>query len=111
MDGEFSQLLFRWGEGDESAFAELMPVVYGELRRLAMAALEQRQQGRQAILEPTTLVHEAWLRLVGQRPSLRCGGAILWTRSQADSGRAGGPLAPQASGEARWVLNGCFIRK
>jgi len=46
-----------------------MPIVYGELRRLGVAALRQ-QQRRQAVLEPSTLVHEAWLRLVRQRPSL-----------------------------------------
>ena len=69
MDGEVSQLLLRWGDGDDSALAELMPIVYGELRRLGVAALRQ-QQRRQAVLEPSTLVHEAWLRLVRQRPSL-----------------------------------------
>lgn len=72
MAGEVSQLLLRWGEGDDAALTELMPIVYGELRRLGVAALRRRQQGRQAILEPTTLVHEAWLRLVRQRPSLKC---------------------------------------
>jgi len=69
VDGEVSQLLLRWGDGDDSALAELMPIVYGELRRLGVAALRQ-QQRRQAVLEPSTLVHEAWLRLVRQRPSL-----------------------------------------
>lgn len=70
MAGEISHLLLRWGDGDDSALAELMPIVYDELRRLGLAAL--RQQRRQTMLEPTALVHEAWLRLVRQQPSMEC---------------------------------------
>jgi RNA polymerase sigma factor (TIGR02999 family) len=67
MPGEVSQLLLRWGEGDHSALAELTPLVYGELRRLGLSALRHRH--REAILQPTALVHEAWLRLVRQQLS------------------------------------------
>jgi RNA polymerase sigma factor (TIGR02999 family) len=70
MSGDISRLLLRWREGDHSALAELMPIVYDELRRLGLGAL--RQRGRQTILEPTALVHEAWLRLVRQQPSMEC---------------------------------------
>jgi RNA polymerase sigma factor (TIGR02999 family) len=58
---EVTQLLLRWSEGDGSALRELMPIVYNELRRLARSAV--RRDGRESILQPTALVHEAWLRL------------------------------------------------
>jgi RNA polymerase sigma factor (TIGR02999 family) len=49
--------------GDRSATDQLLPLVYGELRRLAAAMLAGEQPGQ--TLQPTALVHEAWLRLVG----------------------------------------------
>src|SRR3989442_15651996 len=64
MPGEVSQLLVRWSGGDESALAKLMPIVYGELRRLGRSAL--RREARESILQPTALVHEVWLRLAGK---------------------------------------------
>ena len=64
MSGEVSQLLVRWSEGDESALAELMPIVYGELRRLGRSSLQRRPD--QSLLQPTALVHEVWLRLAGK---------------------------------------------
>jgi len=64
VSGEVSQLLVRWSEGDESALAELMPIVYGELRRLARSSLQRRPD--QSVLQPTALVHEVWLRLAGK---------------------------------------------
>ena len=60
-----TQLLEKWGEGDESALAELMPVIYSELRRLADAYL--RRERRDHTLQPTALVNEAYLKLVGQQ--------------------------------------------
>ncbi len=68
MPDDISQLLVRWGRGDESALAELMPFVYSELRRLGRSALRGRQG--ETVLQPTALVHEAWLRLVGKQLSL-----------------------------------------
>jgi len=58
-------LLEKWGEGDESALAELMPVIYSELHRLAKAYL--RRERRDHTLQPTALVNEAYLKLVGQQ--------------------------------------------
>jgi RNA polymerase sigma factor (TIGR02999 family) len=49
--------------GDPHAAAQLLPLVYDELRRLAAQRLAQEQPGQ--TLEPTALVHEAYLRLVG----------------------------------------------
>jgi RNA polymerase sigma factor (TIGR02999 family) len=58
-------LLRRWEEGDKEALEELMPLVYGELRRLAAHYLRIERSGH--TLQPTALVHEAYLRLVDQR--------------------------------------------
>lgn len=62
--GEVSRLLRRWSGGDKSALSELMPIVYGELRRLGRASLPRHRPA--SLLEPTALVHEAWLRLAGR---------------------------------------------
>ena len=60
-----TQLLVSWGSGDRAALDELMPVVYDELRRLAESYL--RRERSDHTLQPTALVHEAYLRLVDQR--------------------------------------------
>jgi|HubBroStandDraft_6_1064221.scaffolds.fasta_scaffold39945_2 RNA polymerase sigma-70 factor (ECF subfamily) len=60
-----TQLLVRWGEGDRAALDELMPQVYNELRRLAVSHL--RREAHCETMQPTALVHEAYLRLVDQR--------------------------------------------
>ena len=65
MQVDVSQLLVRWSSGDESALQELIPAVYGELRRLGRSAL--RREGRESILQPTALVHEAWMRMAGKK--------------------------------------------
>jgi RNA polymerase sigma factor (TIGR02999 family) len=62
---QVTELLHRWEEGDRSALDQLMPQVYRELRRLAVHYL--RQERRDHTLQPTALVHEAYLRLVDQR--------------------------------------------
>lgn len=62
-DGPITLLLQRIGEGDPQAAEALLPLVYGELRRLAAAKLAHEQPGQ--TLQPTALVHEAWLRLGG----------------------------------------------
>jgi RNA polymerase sigma factor (TIGR02999 family) len=60
---EITQVLQAIGRGDGHASEELMPLVYEELRRLAAARMAQEAAGQ--TLQPTALVHEAWLRLVG----------------------------------------------
>jgi len=57
-------LLSRWADGDRSALDQLMPLVYDELRRLAKAYL--RRQRPDHTLQPTALVHEVYVRLLGQ---------------------------------------------
>jgi RNA polymerase sigma factor (TIGR02999 family) len=58
-------LLLKWRGGDEDALRDLLPLVYGELRRLAHYYL--RRQRLDHTLQSTALVHEAYLRLVKQR--------------------------------------------
>jgi RNA polymerase sigma factor (TIGR02999 family) len=60
--GDVTSLLLRWQDGDERAFDVLLPLVYDELRQIAR---RQMRSERDATLEPTALVHEAYLRLVG----------------------------------------------
>jgi RNA polymerase sigma factor (TIGR02999 family) len=55
-------LLERWQGGDEAALAALTPMVYAELHQLARSAF--RQEGRKLTLQPTALIHEAYLQLV-----------------------------------------------
>jgi RNA polymerase sigma factor (TIGR02999 family) len=62
---EVSRLLNATAQGDPHAAAELLPLVYDELRRLAAQRLAQEAPGQ--TLEATALVHEAYLRLVGDR--------------------------------------------
>lgn len=61
---QVSSLLQAWGRGDLDAHARLMPLVYQELRRRAAAYLRRERAGH--TLQPTALVHEAYLRLVDQ---------------------------------------------
>lgn len=50
--------------GDSAALDALLPLVYDELRRLARIQLADERAGH--TLQPTALVHEAWLRMIGQ---------------------------------------------
>lgn len=65
QDREVTTLLQAWRRGDDAALGRLLPVVYDELRRLARARL--RRERRDHTLEPTALVHEAYVRLAGKR--------------------------------------------
>src|SRR5262245_22725695 len=59
---EVTRILSAIEQGDPRASAELLPLVYDELRRLAAARLAQEKPGQ--TLQPTALVHEVYLRLV-----------------------------------------------
>lgn len=61
---EVTRLLREWAEGNQQALDELMPRVYAELRQLAARYL--RHERPEHTLQPTALVHEAYLRLVDQ---------------------------------------------
>ncbi len=62
-EGEITLVLQRIEQGDPHAGEQLLPLVYEELRRLAAAKLVRESPGQ--TLQPTALVHEAWLRLGG----------------------------------------------
>jgi RNA polymerase sigma factor (TIGR02999 family) len=59
---EITQLLLAWGKGDNAALDELIPVVYGELRRIAGNFMRRQNPGH--TLQASALVNEAFLRLV-----------------------------------------------
>jgi RNA polymerase sigma-70 factor, ECF subfamily len=63
--GVVTELLRAWSAGDPQAQDELLPLVYIELRRRAAGQLRRDRKGH--TLQPTALVHEAYLRLLGQR--------------------------------------------
>jgi RNA polymerase sigma factor (TIGR02999 family) len=60
-----TRLLQEWSEGNPDAQEELLPLVYNELRKRAAGHLRRDRKGH--TLQPTALVHEAYLRLLGQR--------------------------------------------
>jgi RNA polymerase sigma-70 factor (ECF subfamily) len=61
---DVTRLLVRLTDGDRGVLDELLPVVYGELRKLASSYLRRERVGH--TLQPTALVHEAYMRLVDQ---------------------------------------------
>jgi RNA polymerase sigma factor (TIGR02999 family) len=61
---EVTQILHAIAEGDPDAASQLLPLVYDELRQLAAHKLARETPGQ--TLQPTALVHEAYLRLVGE---------------------------------------------
>ena len=63
--GALTQLLIDSGKGDELAREQLLPLVYAELRRLAGGYMSRERPHH--TLQPTALVHEAYLRLIDQR--------------------------------------------
>jgi RNA polymerase sigma factor (TIGR02999 family) len=60
-----TRLLLAWGQGDEAALHQLAPIVYRELEKLASRYLLRERNAQ--TLETGALVHEAYLRLLGQR--------------------------------------------
>jgi RNA polymerase sigma factor (TIGR02999 family) len=63
--GEITQLLLRWRAGESTALDALLPLVYQELRVMALRHLRQERSSH--TLQRTALVHEAFLKLVDQR--------------------------------------------
>jgi RNA polymerase sigma factor (TIGR02999 family) len=63
MSTQVSELLLTWRNGDRGALDRLIPLVHDELRRLAEQCMRGERPGH--TLQPTALVHEAYLRLIG----------------------------------------------
>jgi RNA polymerase sigma factor (TIGR02999 family) len=77
-----TQMLNMVGAGDAQAAERLLPLVYDELRRLAAAKLAKEAPGQ--TLQPTALVHEAWLRLgADQQPAWQNRAHFLTAASEA----------------------------
>ncbi len=62
---DVTQILAAMNTGDESALERLLPLVYGELRKMARGLMGSENPNQ--TLQPTALVHEAYLRLLGGR--------------------------------------------
>src|SRR5215510_11563826 len=62
---QVTQILQAIKQGDAKAAVELLPLVYDELRKIAAHKMANERPGQ--TLQPTALVHEAWLRLVGDK--------------------------------------------
>jgi RNA polymerase sigma factor (sigma-70 family) len=90
---QLTHLLSAIDQGDPHAAERLLPLVYDQLRKLAAQKLAHEQPGQ--TLQPTALVHEAYLRLVGAAPS---------PAAEAPEGGA-----QPALGNARWNSRGHFF--
>jgi len=101
---QVTALLRRWADGDRDALDVLMPVVYAELRRIADGYL--RRERSTHTLQPTALIHEAWMRMARQsggafdhRKQFFGLAAQLMRRILVDHARAAG--ADKRGGELR----------
>src|SRR5207247_462145 len=65
MSGRITVLLEKAREGDASALGDLMPLVYGELRRIARSFMRRQRPGH--TFQPTALVNEAFIKLFADR--------------------------------------------
>lgn len=62
---DITQLLIAWSDGRREALDDLMPIVYADLRRVAAGYMRREAPGH--ALQPTALVHEAYVRLIDQK--------------------------------------------
>jgi RNA polymerase sigma factor (TIGR02999 family) len=110
---EVTRLLAARGDGDKQELAALMPMVYDELRRLAHHHLGRERAGH--TLQTTALVHEAYLRLVGQkearwqnRAQFIAVASQMMRRVLVDYARARG-FAKRGGGERRVSLDEAMV--
>jgi RNA polymerase sigma factor (TIGR02999 family) len=82
---EVTRILNALGSGEEQLASDLLPLVYDELRRLARQRLAHERPGQ--TLQPTALVHEAYLRLVGDDPARPWHGRAHFFKAAAESMR------------------------
>jgi len=61
-EGQLTRLLHAWGQGDPEALAQLTPLIYGELRKLARFHMAKEAVGH--TLQPTALINETFLKLI-----------------------------------------------
>jgi RNA polymerase sigma factor (TIGR02999 family) len=82
---EVTQILSAIERGDPDAASQLLPLVYDELRKLAAAQLADEKPGQ--TLQPTALVHEAYVRLAGPEPDRHWGGQAHFFAAAAEAMR------------------------
>src|SRR5215468_6522351 len=82
---EVTRILSAIEQGDPGAAEQLLPLVYDELRKLAAVQLADERPGQ--TLQPTALVHEAYLRLVGPEPDRHWGGRAHFFAAAAEAMR------------------------
>ncbi len=85
MSKQVTQLLAAAVQGDRQAAADLLPLVYAELRELAAARMAQERPGQ--TLQATALVHEAYLKLVGTEDTIQWQGRGHFFAAAAESMR------------------------
>src|SRR5437867_2626734 len=98
---DVTQLLAAMGGGDQNAAAELLPLVYEELRKLAQSRMAKESA---QTLQPTALVHEAYLRLVGDADSAKWNGRGHFFGAAARAMRR--IMVERARGQARLKRGG-----
>jgi RNA polymerase sigma factor (TIGR02999 family) len=103
---EVTQILSALEQGDAQAADELLPLVYDELRRLAAQRLAHERPGQ--TLQPTALVHEAYLRLVGDDPGRSWHGRAHFFKAAAEAMRR--ILVDRARGRAALKAGGTLKR-
>jgi len=100
-------LLQAWRNGDRGAIDQVVPLVYAELRRMAAAYLRREPDGH--TLQPTALVHEAYLRMMGSEPNFENRAHFLGVAARVMRhvlvDHARGRLAEKRSGGARVPLH------
>jgi RNA polymerase sigma-70 factor, ECF subfamily len=69
VEKDVTRLLIEWRQGHEAARDALLPLVYDELRRIASRQMSRERDGH--TLQPTALVHEAWMRLASAELDLK----------------------------------------
>jgi RNA polymerase sigma factor (TIGR02999 family) len=104
---EVTAILGALGRGEEHSARELLPLVYDELRRLAASRLAHERPGQ--TLQPTALVHEAYLRLVGGDPGRPWHGRAHFFAAAAEAMRR--ILVDRARGKASARAGGALRRR
>ena len=104
---DVTQILSRIDSGDPSASTELLPLVYEQLRSLAAARLAQEKPGQ--TLQATALVHEAYLRLVGDNTGPHWNGRAHFFGAAAEAMRR--ILVDEARRKGRYKRGGQWQRQ
>lgn len=102
---DVTRVLDRVQQGDAEAAEQLLPLVYEELRRLAAHRMASEPPGQ--TLQPTALVHEAWLRLAGEEKDRWAGRAQFFSAAAEAMRRI---LIERARGKARLKRGGDWQR-